>query len=244
MIQSPPVHSAHHTPSGRLAKYEAFFRRLAPEYRNRWDTYNELVSSYLAPERVWLDIGCGDNSVVSALGPKSGIAVGVDLQNRCNREQGLFVEADLHHLPFRTSSADVVTMRMVVEHLRRIPEEFSEIERVARPGCNLIILTTHRRSPFVIVSNIFPFGMKQWLIRKLFDVEAGDILPTYHALNTRGRMNRGAGRFKIREIYFLEQVPLDSFIKTLIFGGWYLITHSLFPQSFRSNILALFQKFD
>jgi SAM-dependent methyltransferase len=93
---------------------------------------------------------------------KPGIALDISagdaLSTRMLRERGWRVFATefhprkpgwvavnlVHHLPFRSASADLVVMLEVIEHLPDIPHTLSEIARVLKPGGVAVLSTPNR----------------------------------------------------------------------------------------------------
>ena len=221
---------------------ERLFHTLDPHYRPRHEIYNRLLSENLTKESVWIDIGCGRNESVAELGNKAKTAIGVDRLIDSSGAKAPFIQADLRNIPLPSSYAHLITLRMVVEHLERIPEDFSEIDRLLKPGGRVIILTTNRRSPLIALPRILPFGIKHWLLQKMFGVPGEDIFPTYHRFNTQEQMTHGVGSLKLTHLEFIEQLPLSHPWLTLIFWNWYFITKVRPFRSLKSNILAIFEK--
>lgn len=223
-------------------RIERFFRQLDPEYQHRYEIYDETVLKCLAPQGVWVDIGCGRNEHVAAFGSKAAYALGIDVTEHPQRIPAPFIRADLRHLPLHAHSVDLVTLRMVVEHLERIPDDFFAINRILKPGGQLIILTTNSVSPVIFLPRLLPYRWKEWLLRKSFQVESGDLFPTYHRFNSPQKLRRGVYDLQLVSLKFLEQVPFSRFWLTLIFGSWYLLTKPFFCRRIRSNMLAVFQR--
>ena len=221
---------------------ENLFRKFFPDYRHRWEIYNEVLRESVTKDTVWLDIGCGTNGHVAEFGRVARNATGIDIVDNRNRADAPFLRADLRRIPLPSLSADLVTLRMVTEHLERIPDDFLEIDRLLAPGGTLLLLTTNCWSPIIILPRLLPFRVKRWVIAKLFNVPDNDVLPTYHRFNSAGKMARGVFNLKLSSLRFLEQVPFDSSFLTFIFGIWYCATKPGPFRYFRSNLLAVFHK--
>lgn len=220
-------------------RYERHFRRLFPDYRPRWEVYEAVLRSLLAPETVWIDAGCGSNALAASLGGNCRLAVGIDLLPAANAP---FVQADLRHLPLASSCVDLASLRMVVEHLERIPQDLQEIERILKPGGRLLVLTTNAHSPLVLLPRLLPFKWKKWLLCKMFGVAEHEVFPTWHRFNTVRRMQRGAGTLEAVSIMLLEQTLFSPLAPAMLFGLWYALTRLPGFAAMRSNILAIFQK--
>jgi SAM-dependent methyltransferase len=218
------------------------FLRINPGYRNRWEIYDSILDDLITTGMVWLDIGCGKNEMVSHFGYKAKIAVGIDVIDDEERVLAPFVVADIRNLPFPSGCANLITLRMVVEHLKKIPEDFSEIIRMFAPGGKLLILTTNTLSPVIFLPRLLPFQLKRRIIRKIYGVDERDIFPTYHKFNNPLKMGKQMKEMDLMEICLTEQVHLNKPLLTAIFGFWYCITELPGLKLFKSNILAVFQK--
>ncbi|MBU2444729.1 MAG: class I SAM-dependent methyltransferase [Bacteroidetes bacterium] len=221
---------------------EHLFRKLHPDYRHRWEVYNEVLRKLITKDTVWLDIGCGTNEHVAEFGNMAKTAIGIDILDNGHRANAPFLRADLRNIPLPSSYASLITLRMVTEHLERVPQDFSEIDRLLVPGGTLLLLTTNSSSPIIFLPRLLPFSLKRWLIGKLFGVPCDDVFPTYHRFNTLSKMIDGVFNMKLSSLEFLEQVPLHRPLLTCIFGLWYSVTRFSPLRCFKSNLLAVFHK--
>lgn len=222
-----------------VEKLEHRFRRCFPDYRPRWEVYEDTLRALLTPETVWIDVGCGANALVASMGRRCRLAVGIDL---LPADKAPFVQAELQHLPLASSCADLVSLRLVVEHLEHIPADLLEIDRLLKPGGKLLVLTTNAASPLVLLPRLLPFKWKQWLLCKMFGVAEHEVFPTWHRFNTVRRMQRGAGTLEAVSLMLLEQTSFSQLAPAVIFGLWYALTRLPGLAAMRSNILAIFQK--
>jgi len=197
-----------------MEKFEHWFRRCFPDYRPRWEVYEAMLRSLLAPETVWIDAGCGANVLVENLGRDCRLAGGIDLFPAATAP---FVQTDLRHLPFASSCADLVSLRWLVEHLEHIPADLSEIDRILKAGGKLLILTTNAASPLVLLPRLLPFKLKKWLLCKMFGVAEHEVFPTWHRFNKVRRAQRGIGTLKVISITLLEQTSFSPPVAA-IFG--------------------------
>lgn len=102
-------------------------RRVDPRFRQRWEAYDDLLTSHLTETTNWLDIGCGGNEAVFRFGGRCRLAVGSDIQEIDNRHSAPFLQADMQHLPFRSNSFDLITLRFVIEHLPDAEASFTDV---------------------------------------------------------------------------------------------------------------------
>jgi len=80
---------------------------------------------------VALDIGCGDNKAPGAIGVDVSVTPVVEVLGTANA------------LPFRESSADIIYLSHVLEHVDSLVATIEEIWRVAKPGAFIHVWSPH-----------------------------------------------------------------------------------------------------
>ncbi|MGH8642680.1 MAG: methyltransferase domain-containing protein [Burkholderiales bacterium] len=128
--------------------YDAIYR----EHHNAWENqgrtpaFIDYFSSLLGrfPRSRFLEIGCGEGFLLSAL--NHGEKFAVDLSTRAinaarTRAQAQFSVALAERLPFPDGRFDLVASVGVMEHFLDIGEATREIERVLSPGGHYVALT-------------------------------------------------------------------------------------------------------
>lgn len=172
-----------------------------------------------------MDIGCGKNENIADFGHLAKKAIGIDVLDHPERVEAPFLLADMRSIPLPSEYADLITLRFVVEHLQKIPADFSEVLRLLKPGGNLIILTTNSWSPLIFLPRLVSFRVKRWVIQHTFGVQSDDIFETYHRFNSFGIMKRGVPPLRLSRLDFsLNRSPLTkrSLPSYLDFGiRWY-----------------------
>ncbi len=221
---------------------ERFFRKIFPAYRHRWEIYNELLRKNINNETVWLDVGCGNNEYVSDYGSNAKDALGIDIIDYDNRENAPFLKSDIRKIPLPSAYANFITLRMVAEHLERIPEDLSEVDRLLAPGGILVILTTNIWSPLIFLPRLLSFRLKKWLILKFFGAESDEVFPTYHRFNSYHKIKNGVYNLQLKSIEYFEQVSFHSNLLAVTLGLLYAVLNLGMFRFFRSNILAVFEK--
>ena len=221
---------------------ERIFRQCNPEYQHRWEAYETVLDAAITGQTVWLDIGCGKNEFVARFGGKARNAIGIDLLDCKDRSDAPFLQADLRHIPLPSGYANLITLRLVVEHLERGSDDLADVCRLLDPGGRLIILTTNSLSPIIFLPRLLPYRQKSWTIQKMFGVASHDIFPTFHRFNSPRKMARGFDDMAPVRLDYLEGVPLDRPFLTLLFAVWYAIAKIPGLRRLRSNLLAVFQK--
>ncbi|MDP6966584.1 MAG: class I SAM-dependent methyltransferase [Candidatus Marinimicrobia bacterium] len=217
-------------------------RRLDPHFRQRWEAYDDLLTTHLTEKSKWLDIGCGRNEAVFRFGNRGRLAIGLDIQIAENRHPVPFLQADMQHLPFRSDSFDLITLRFVVEHLPDTETGFADIERVLKQNGKVIVITTNVWSPFVAFARLLPYRLKQKMLRSLYKVEEEDILPTYYRFNSASQMRRGVKGLRLIELDYVQGATYDRRYLFLLFFFWHLISKRGPLKPFRDNLLSVFEK--
>jgi SAM-dependent methyltransferase len=115
--------------------------------RNRW-VYEHLPAEIVR----LLDVGCHDGATTSALAPRVGLAVGIDVDVPALTEGARsfrsvrFLAASGDALPFGDETFDCVVFSEVLEHVAAEAETtcIGELRRVLQRGGTLILTTPHR----------------------------------------------------------------------------------------------------
>jgi len=221
---------------------DRIIRRTDPGFRHRWEVWSDAIEAMLNKQSVWIDVGCGANGMVAQLGHRAGRAIGTDIVPPEHPTSTPFVLMQPNTLPFADSSADLITLRFVAEHLNDVAGSFKEIVRVLRPNGHVMVLTTNTTSPFIALPRLLPFRLKNALLRTLFRVREVDVLPTFHRLNTPGAMRVVHPALQLVRLDFLQDANYTRRSIFLLFYAWHLATRPTAFQRFRTNLLAIWRK--
>ena len=165
------------------------------------EAYATLVSRHLSSNSVWLDAGCGNRLLESDLdGLETWLAahcktiVGMDLQVSSHRNIKSLVQGSVYRLPFADNSFDLITCRMVVEHLEDPARAFGEVSRCLRPEGTLIVITPNLRN-YGIFGNAIATKLlrEEWRLKLVHASDARantDIFPVLYRANTMPRLVR------------------------------------------------------
>ena len=186
-------------PSGRLAQNYFF-----PD-----DHYEALVSRFVRPGCSWLDVGAGRDTFPShpelarELCSRAGYVAGVDPDD--NIKENPFVTERFQGMieDFQTDRRfDLITMRMVAEHITDPTRTIGKIADLLKPGGHLIVLTPHKWAPMSVVATLVPFWLHNPMKRLIWRTEARDTFPTAYRLNTHADLSGHAARCGLTEAYF------------------------------------------
>ncbi len=177
--------------------------RLAYGYHTPDDVYEALVAGLVVPGVHWLDIGCGRE-----LFPNHQVLART-LASRCARLVGLDPDPTLDENPWvhekvhagidtfdGGAAFDLVTLRMVAEHIADPDRCVQGIARALRPGGVAVVYTVFAGSPMPILTRFAPMGLRHVVKSWLWGTQPKDTFPTRFRMNTRSALRRlfvGAG---------------------------------------------------
>lgn len=182
----------------------------SPRLRHRFgyfspdDFYEALVDSLVTEGSSWVDVGCGrdlfpsNRPLAEQLSARAGRLVGVDPAPTL--AENPYVHEKVHGMLddlAGDAQFDLVTLRMVAEHVEEPARLVASLERLVRPGGRAVIYTVNRWSPVPVLTALVPFGLHQPVKRVLWRTEERDTFPTCFRMNTRRRLQGqlGAGGF-------------------------------------------------
>ncbi len=178
-------------------------------YFNPDDCYEALVAGLINRNTRWLDVGCG-----RTLFPSNPRLARV-LAHRCRKLVGVDPSGTLDENPYvhecirepieafhSTNPFDVVTLRMVVEHLEQPQRALQSLARATRPGSLVVVYTVNKWSPVSVVSRLVPFALHHRLKNLTWKVMEKDTYPVLYRMNTRDHLRDVFQTAGFRERYF------------------------------------------
>lgn len=170
-------------------------RRIAAGYLPPQDHYELLADELIGPRTSWLDIGCGNapfpnNSALSCeLAARCKLFVGVDPDDGIRENRYLH---ERHQVPFESFSSprqfDVVTARMVAEHVTQPRSFIRSLSRVVSPGGVVLLITVNWWSVTAITAYFSPLRFHQFAKRALWQTEDKDSFPTMYRMNRKSKL--------------------------------------------------------
>lgn len=134
-----------------------------------------------------LDLGCGEVRLPASL-DSAAMVVGADISEaalrldpHAYRAKPNFssVVTDAHALGFASATFDIVTFLEAIEHVTRVPEVFTEVMRVLKPGGQFLVTTANTDSLHLIVTRKLgypPFKTSYQHVREFSFAETRDLL--------------------------------------------------------------------
>lgn len=111
--------------------------------------YAEVVTPLLLevllpePNRLYLDIGCGEGRVMRAVQAEGGVTHGIDLNSNLLAGLAGVVVARLPQIPMQTATYDGVYCVLTLEHIEDHATLFAEASRIVKPGGVLALVMNH-----------------------------------------------------------------------------------------------------
>ena len=114
-----------------MAKRKFLLTLIYPLFRIYQGYKTHLLKSLLPSRGFFLDAGCGEGDILKKLyipGKREGVGIDINLPPLPLPQ----VKGDLHHLPFKDSSFDIVLVVDVLHHLENPLKALKEFKRVTR----------------------------------------------------------------------------------------------------------------
>jgi SAM-dependent methyltransferase len=227
---------------------------LTPGLQNSHAAYARLLEAEVTRAQAWLDLGCGHYFVPDWLTVRMGASaprtiVGVDLDAEALRKhQGLShkLVANGETLPFRDASFDLVTMNMVLEHVREPQLLIREVTRVLRRGGTFVVHTPNARGYTTRLTRLVPAALRAPLATVLQGRSEEDVYPTFYRANTEPELRalgESAG-LQLRTVTLVNSSPLFVNFAPLLIPEMFLIRaiNALGLDHMRACLLARFEK--
>lgn len=184
------------------------------------DVYEAVVAGTITQGTAWLDAGCGRHLFPS--NPELARA----LSTRCSRLVGVDPDPTLQENPWvhekvagllddydGKGAFDVVTLRMVAEHIATPETTARSIHRALRPGGLAIVYTVFAGSPMPLLTRLAPMGLRHRVKAWLWGTAPKDTFPTCFKMNTRGALRRLFAGVGMTEDAFLRLDDCRTFAR-------------------------------
>jgi len=182
-------------------------------YFNPDDIYEAVLSEFVTEATTWLDVGCGRDifpsnfQTAKVLASRCLLLVGLDPSDNIfgnpllhERVKGLI--DDFH----TDRQFDLITLRMVAEHITDPERAVAALTRLVRLGGCVVVYTVFKWSPVTLVSAASPLGLHQAVKRAIWGTEEKDTFPTTYRMNTRSALARlfGSAGFTEESFQYLD----------------------------------------
>lgn len=168
------------------------FRYFTPE-----EIYQVTIDRLIAQGSAWLDVGCGRHvfpgnpELARSLADRCSIMVGVDPDPTIDDNPFVHHRVRSTINEFRTDRTfDVVTLRMVAEHITDPESATAALARLTNPGGKVVIYTVNRWSPVSLIAKVVPTRLHHPIKHLVWKTEEQDTFPVAYRMNTRERLRR------------------------------------------------------
>lgn len=238
-----------------VEKYYPRFYDLNYRYAVARSRYRNWIRDALqaAAVRRALDCGCGDgyHAITAELIEQDRVQLfGIDIAHAALRSNGAIkmkAAADAEAMPFANDSFDLMVCESVLEHLLFPERFFQEAFRVLQPKGKLMILTSGRWHPFMMINRLITGRMAARFLWLLLRRPLTSTFPAFYRCNSKGRLAREAARagFRIAAI----EVASGTF-GYLRFSKWLIMLGIIFDRLTdnrlldftKINLLAILEK--
>ncbi len=173
------------------------------------DHYEALVAKLVQRGTRWLDVGCGRKVLPSnprlaqILASRCRLLVGVDPCDTLDENPYVHVKVKQPIEDFYTDDPfDVVTLRMVAEHIENPRKALASLSRVTRPGGLVVVYTVNKWSPVSVIARLVPLRFHHGVKRLFWRVEARDTHPVVYRMNSKRRLTEIFLAAGFRKRYF------------------------------------------
>jgi 2-polyprenyl-3-methyl-5-hydroxy-6-metoxy-1,4-benzoquinol methylase len=171
--------------------------------------YEAVVDGLVTPDTTWLDVGGGksilpfNKELAAALARRCKFLAAVDpsptvQQNRLAHEVSQCMMEDYT----ADRLFDLVTMRMVAEHIEQPDRVVVHLATLVKPGGRVVLITPNKWSPATIASALIPSRLHPAITRFLWGTKDEDVFPAVYRMNTRRTLRTLFERHGFREAGF------------------------------------------
>jgi len=161
-------------------------------YNTPDDWYETLLDRLVTSSTRWLEVGCGrrlfpsNPSLASELSARCRRLVGIDESENISENPYIHAYQRAYLENFKTDEIfDLITLRMVAEHVRDPDKLTSALAKLLSPGGRVVIYTVHRWSPVSVVAWITPMPVHHALKGLIWEAQPRDTFPVEYRMNTR-----------------------------------------------------------
>lgn len=181
------------------------------DYYQPDDHYEALVSGLVLPGTRWLDVGCGrelfpfNQELAKVLSRRAGRLCGVDPDVTLDENPYVHekVRARIDDYDGR-HGFDLVTLRMVAEHIDDPERCLLAVDRALAPGGLCVVYTVNAASPVPLLTRGVPMSWRHHIKSFLWRTQAKDTFPTRFRMNSKSQLRRLFAGRGLQERLFLR----------------------------------------
>ena len=180
--------------------------RAAFGYRSPDDLYEALLARLVTPGCRWADVGGGKTPLPSnprlaaELARRAGRLAVVDPDPTALGNPHASEVVPLRAGAYRPGPCfDLVTLRMVAEHVADPRACAAALAAMLAPGGRCVVYTVHRLSPLSLAAALVPHRLHHPLKRLLWNTREEDTFPVVYGMNTPVALRQLFGAAGLRE---------------------------------------------
>ena len=216
-----------------------------PSLRTRYgyytpdDWYEALVERVVGDGCEWADVGCGRDTfpgnkpLAERLARRARSVTGIDPSPniRENPYIGARFEGTLEDYPLNEPTFDVVTMRMVAEHIEHPKRIIAKLRAICRADALVIVYTPFKWSPVSLAAHWVPFGLHHRLKQIAWHTEERDTFPVRYLMNTRADLAEAFAAGGFTEVFFAFLDDCRTTSRSLRLNRLELLARSAFAKA-------------
>lgn len=178
-------------------------------YHSPDDYYEAILARIIDENCRWADVGCGH-----MLFP-SNPRLAKRLSQQCKRLVGIDPDPNINDNPYIDAGVqkliddyepdevfDLITMRMVAEHVANPERVMATLSAATIPGSMVVIYTVNNYSPVPLLTRVTPMPVRHFLKKLLWRTNPKDTFPTAYKMNTRRELAELFEAHQFDEVYF------------------------------------------
>jgi 2-polyprenyl-3-methyl-5-hydroxy-6-metoxy-1,4-benzoquinol methylase len=143
---------------------------------------------------------------------------------------------------------NMVAAQWVLEHVKNPDKVIEKLSNNCLSGGYFLFMTTNLYSPLILLSKIFPTGLKKFLKNKLLDIPENETYPTYYRINTPAQLDyymnkHGFKKIEVKQVGVLTYFAVN---KPVLFAKAFLdkilLDRFSFFKKFSTHLVGVYQK--
>lgn len=178
-------------------------------YHTPDDVYEALIANLVQEGTTWIDVGGGrhlfpgNDALAEQLARRARLLVGVDPDATLHENPWLHHKVQAAIEDFQAPEPfDLVTLRMVAEHITQPQAAVGSLARLVKPGGKVVVYTVNKWTPVAAAAWLVPFRLHHPVKRLLWRTEEKDTFPVAYKMNTRGALRSLFRAEGMKECYF------------------------------------------
>lgn len=166
--------------------------RIEVGYFSPAEHYETLVDKLVTPTTTWLDVGCGHElfpgnpALATGLAARCERLVGIDPDPSVRSNTWVHEQIQGPIEQYRPDEQfDLVTLRMVAEHIVDPKATAAALCRLVREGGRVVIFTPSKWAATSVAARLTPTKLHHLIKARIWNTEERDTFPVSYRMNTR-----------------------------------------------------------